>query len=99
MIESAKVEDGEESNSRESSKCYAELVVCLLSSLACSRSAALDTDRTTSRSLQTAWGPKVGLPDLVRALAQTGDRYLWRGSLDAVERPMNKSECVRGFGL
>jgi signal transduction histidine kinase/ligand-binding sensor domain-containing protein len=62
------------------------LVVCLLLALACSRAAALDSDRTIAQCAHTAWGPKNGAPSVVKALAQSTDGYLWLGSTDGLYR-------------
>jgi ligand-binding sensor domain-containing protein len=62
------------------------LEVCLFLALACSCSAALDSDRTIAQFAHTAWGPKDGAPSVVTALAQTSDGYLWLGSPDGLYR-------------
>ena len=62
------------------------LEVCLFLALACSCSAALDSDRTIAQFAHTAWGPKDGAPSVVTALAQTADGYLWLGSPDGLYR-------------
>jgi PAS domain S-box-containing protein len=56
------------------------LEVCLFLALACSCSAALESDRTIAQFAHTAWGPKDGAPSIVTALAQSADGYLWLGS-------------------
>jgi signal transduction histidine kinase/ligand-binding sensor domain-containing protein len=56
------------------------LEVCLSLALACSCSAAFDSDRTIAQFAHTAWGPKEGAPRPVTALAQSVDGYLWLGS-------------------
>jgi ligand-binding sensor domain-containing protein len=62
------------------------LEVCLFLALACSCSAAFDSDRTIAQYAHTAWGPKDGAPSPVTALAQTSDGYLWLGSHDGLYR-------------
>ena len=62
------------------------LRVCLFLALACSCSAALDSDRTIAQFAHTAWGPKDGAPSVVTALAQTSDGYLWLGGPDGLYR-------------
>ena len=62
------------------------LEVCLFLALACSCSAALESDRTIAQFAHTAWGPKDGVPSPVRALAQTSDGYLWLGGSDGLYR-------------
>jgi len=62
------------------------LEVCLFLALACSCSAAFDSDRTIAQFAHTAWGPKEGAPSPVAALAQTSDGYLWLGSTDGLYR-------------
>ena len=62
------------------------LEVCLFLALACSCSAALESDRTIAQFAHTAWGPKDGAPTVVTALAQTSDGYLWLGSPDGLYR-------------
>ena len=55
------------------------LEVCLFLALACSCSAALDSDRTIAQFAHTAWTVKDGAPGAVNSLAQTSDGYLWLG--------------------
>ena len=62
------------------------LEVCLFLALACSCAAALDSDRTLGQFAHTAWGTKDGAPNVVRALAQSVDGYLWLGSPDGLYR-------------
>jgi PAS domain S-box-containing protein len=62
------------------------LEVCLFLALACSCSAAFDSDRTIAQFAHTAWGPKDGAPSVVEALAQSVDGYLWLGSSDGLYR-------------
>jgi len=62
------------------------LEACLFLTLACSCSAALDSDRTIAQFAHRAWGPKDGAPNPVTALAQTSDGYLWLGSPDGLYR-------------
>jgi ligand-binding sensor domain-containing protein len=62
------------------------LEVCLFLALACSCSAALDSDRTIAQFAHTAWGPNDGAPSAIDALAQTPDGYLWLGSHDGLYR-------------
>ena len=62
------------------------LEVCLFLALACSYSAALESNRTMAQFAHTAWGPKDGAPSPVTALAQTSDGYLWLGSYDGLYR-------------
>jgi PAS domain S-box-containing protein len=62
------------------------LEVCLFLALACSCSAALDSDRTIAQFAHTAWGAKDGAPSPVTSLAQTSDAYLWLGSSDGLYR-------------
>jgi PAS domain S-box-containing protein len=62
------------------------LEVCLFLALACSCSAALESDRTIAQFAHTAWGPKDGAPSVVTALAQTSDGYLWLGCPDGLYR-------------
>jgi PAS domain S-box-containing protein len=62
------------------------LEVCLFLALACSCSAALDSDRTIAQFAHTAWGAKDGAPSPVTALAQTSDGYLWLGGSDGLYR-------------
>jgi PAS domain S-box-containing protein len=62
------------------------LEVGLFLALACSCSAALDSDRTIAQFAHTAWGPKDGAPSPVTALAQTSDGYLWLGGPDGLYR-------------
>ena len=62
------------------------LAVCLFLALACSCSAASDTDRTIAQFAHTAWGSKDGAPSVVEALAQSADGYLWLGSPDGLYR-------------
>ena len=62
------------------------LELCLFLALACSYSAALDSDRTIGQFAHTAWGPKDGAPNPVRALAQTSDGYLWLGGSNGLYR-------------
>ena len=54
--------------------------------LACSCSAAPDSDRTIAQFAHRAWGPKDGAPSVVKALAQSADGYLWVGSHDGLYR-------------
>jgi ligand-binding sensor domain-containing protein len=56
------------------------LEVCLFLALACSCSAAVDSDRTIAQFAHAAWGPKDGAPRPVLALAQSADGYLWLGT-------------------
>lgn len=62
------------------------LEVCLFLALACSHSAALDSDRTIAQFAHTAWGPKDGAPSPVTALAQTLDGHLWLGGPEGLYR-------------
>ncbi len=62
------------------------LEVCLILALACSCSAALDSNRTIAQFAHTAWGPKDGAPGVVSALAQSTDGYLWLGSPEGLYR-------------
>ena len=62
------------------------LEACLFFALACSRGAALESDRTIAQFAHTAWGPKDGAPSVVTALAQTSDGYLWLGSPEGLYR-------------
>lgn len=62
------------------------LELCLFLALACSYSAAFDSDRTIAQFAHTAWGPKDGAPSPVTRLAQTSDGYLWLGSHDDLYR-------------
>ena len=62
------------------------LEVCLFLALACSYSAAFDSDRTIAQFAHTAWGAKDGAPSPVTALAQTPDGYLWLGGPDGLYR-------------
>jgi len=62
------------------------LEVCLFLALACSYSAAFDSDRTIAQFAHTAWGPKDGAPGVVEALAQTSDGFLWLGSPEGLYR-------------
>jgi streptogramin lyase len=62
------------------------LKVCLFLALACSCSAAFNSDRTIAQFAHTAWGAKDGAPSVVTALAQSADGYLWLGSPDGLYR-------------
>jgi len=62
------------------------LKVCLFLALACSYSAAFDSDRTIAQFAHTAWGAKDGAPNVVTALAQSVDGYLWLGSPEGLYR-------------
>jgi len=62
------------------------LEVCLFLTLACSSSAAFESDRTIAQFAHTAWGPKDGAPSVVKALAQSADGYLWLGSPEGLYR-------------
>jgi PAS domain S-box-containing protein len=62
------------------------LELCFFLALACSYSAAFESDRTFAQFAHTAWGPKEGAPSPVTALAQTSDGYLWLGSHDGLYR-------------
>jgi len=62
------------------------LEVCLFLALACSYSAAFDSDRTIAQFAHTAWGPKDGAPSPVTALARTSDGYLWLGGPEGLYR-------------
>ncbi len=61
-----------------------EIFLCL--ALACSCSAAFDSDRTIAQFAHTAWGPKDGAPSAIITLAQTPDGYLWLGTHDGLYR-------------
>ena len=62
------------------------LTVCFFLALACSYSAAFESDRTIAQFAHTAWGPKDGAPSPVTALARTSDGYLWLGGPDGLYR-------------
>src|SRR6201992_1261398 len=62
------------------------LTVCFFLALACSYSAAFESDRTIEQFAHTAWGPKDGAPSPVTALARTSDGYLWLGTPDGLYR-------------
>ena len=61
-------------------------VILLFLALACSRAAALHSDRSIAQFAHTAWGPKDSAPSVVRALAQSTDGYLWLGTPDGLYR-------------
>jgi signal transduction histidine kinase/ligand-binding sensor domain-containing protein len=54
-----------------------KLGVCLFVAIFCGYSFSQASDRTISQYEHTAWTRKEGAPTRVRALAQTGDGYLW----------------------
>jgi len=56
-------------------------VACLIISFALATPAhALDARKSNTQFTHTAWSAKDGIPGPVRAIAQTGDGYLWLGT-------------------
>src|SRR6266478_7782385 len=56
-------------------------VACLIIPFALAAPAhALDPRKSNTQFTHTAWSARDGIPGPVRAIAQTGDGYLWRGT-------------------
>jgi PAS domain S-box-containing protein len=62
------------------------LEVCLLLLLTCSYAAALESDRSITQFVHTAWGAKEGAPNVVGELAQSSDGYIWLGTPNGLYR-------------
>jgi signal transduction histidine kinase/ligand-binding sensor domain-containing protein len=62
------------------------LILCFFGFLLSGTICGLDRDRTITQFHHTSWTVKEGAPEQVRALAQTGDGYLWLGTLSGLYR-------------
>jgi signal transduction histidine kinase/ligand-binding sensor domain-containing protein len=63
------------------------LLACVLGALLATGASALDPRKSLTQYSRTTWTQEQGLPqDTIRAIAQTGDGYLWLGTDEGLAR-------------